>query len=264
MKITVFTSNQPRHTSLIDALADVAEEVFAVRECNTVFPGRVEDFFRKSEVMQTYFTRVLAAEREVFGAVRFNRANVRQLPIKMGDLNRLSLDQLDAALESDYYVTFGCSYIKGPLCEHLCAHQAVNIHMGLSPWYRGSSTNFWPMYDRRPEYVGATVHLLTAGLDSGPMLFHAAPEARALDPFVHGMRAVQVAHQAVVERLSAGTLLAAEPVEQDRTLEIRYTRNRDFTDEVAAEYLNRLPTPEQLRDAVARRDASMLLRPTIA
>ena len=55
MRVTVFTSNQPRHLSLIERLAGVAEEVFAVQECNTVFPGRVGDFFRKSEVMQRYF-----------------------------------------------------------------------------------------------------------------------------------------------------------------------------------------------------------------
>lgn len=263
MKITVFTSNQPRHTSLVDALADVAEEVFAVRECNTVFPGQVDDFFRKSEIMQRYFQRVIAAEGEVFGPVRFNAANVRQLPIKMGDLNTLTLEQLAPALQSDYYITFGCSYIKGPLCEHLVAARAVNLHMGLSPYYRGSSTNFWPMYDNQPEYVGATIHLLTAGLDSGPMLFHAVPAPAEEDPFVYGMRSVQVAHRAVVERLAAGELFAAEPVEQDKSKQVRYTRNRDFTDEVADEYLNRLPSPEQMLAATQRRDMSLLLRPYV-
>ena len=73
MKITVFTCNQPRHLSLISALAKVADEVFAIQECVTVFPGTVADFYRKSDVMQAYFSRVIAAEKEVFGSVVSSR-----------------------------------------------------------------------------------------------------------------------------------------------------------------------------------------------
>ena len=67
MRITVFTSNQPRHISLIKNLALIADEVFAIQECNTVFPGQVEDFFKRSDVMQNYFSNVIDAEKEVFG-----------------------------------------------------------------------------------------------------------------------------------------------------------------------------------------------------
>ena len=57
MSVAVFTSNQPRHLSLIRSLARVFDTVYAVMECNTVFPGQVADFFRKSDVMQDYFGR---------------------------------------------------------------------------------------------------------------------------------------------------------------------------------------------------------------
>ena len=62
MRITVFTSNQPRHISLIKSLASIADDVFAVQECNTVFPGQVDDFFKRSDVMQDYFGNVINAE----------------------------------------------------------------------------------------------------------------------------------------------------------------------------------------------------------
>ncbi|MBI5865534.1 MAG: methionyl-tRNA formyltransferase, partial [Planctomycetes bacterium] len=152
MRITVFTSNQPRHVALIEALARVATHVYAVQECNTVFPGRVEDFFRRSEVMQRYFGRVIAAERRIFGSPRFTGTGggtIRQLPIRMGDLSLMPLDALGPALEADLFVVFGASYIRGPLCEFLLARRAINIHMGVSPFYRGSSCNFWALYDRR-------------------------------------------------------------------------------------------------------------------
>jgi methionyl-tRNA formyltransferase len=261
MRITVFTSNQPRHTSLIEQLASIADDVFAVQECNTIAPGEVADFFGKSDVMRAYFSRVIAAEREVFGGARFLPKNVRSIPIKMGDLNRLSMDQLGEALASDLFVVFGASYIKGPLIDHLVARRALNIHMGVSPYYRGSSTNFWALYDRRPEYVGATIHLLSRGLDSGPILFHALPKAEAIDAFALGMRAVKAAHVGLVERIKNGSIFDLPPIDQDKSRELRYTRNADFTDEVAKEYLARLLPPQQISQLLQQRRMDHFVRP---
>ena len=88
MKIALFTSNSPRHLSLAEGLAAIADEVLVVHECVTAFPGEVEDFFRRSDVMQSYFARVVAAERTVFGQARFLPANVRQLPPSPRSLGR--------------------------------------------------------------------------------------------------------------------------------------------------------------------------------
>lgn len=260
MRITVFTSNQPRHVALIETLAHLADELLAVLECTTVFPGQVPDFFQRSEVMQRYFARVLDAEARVFGPPRLLPAGVRSLSIRMGDLNRLPIAALAPALEADLFVVFGASWIRGPLCERLVSRGAINVHMGVAPQYRGSSTNFWALYDGRPELVGATLHRLTAGLDSGPILFHALPPADASDPFLLGMQAVRAAHLGLAAAIGERTLSDMEPAPQDRALELRYTRNRDFTDAVAAEYLERLPTPESIAAALRSRKLHRFVR----
>jgi hypothetical protein len=54
-----------------------------------------------------------------------------------------------------------------------------------------------------------------------------------------------------------------EPVPQDKSRELRYTRNADFTDAVATEYLQRLPTPSQMKNSLDRRDLNLFLRPQI-
>ena len=261
MKITVFTSNQPRHIALIRALASIAEEVYAVQECNTVFPGEVDDFFRRSPTMQRYFTHVIDAEQQVFGPARFAPANARTLAVKMGDLNRIPKSRLADALSSDYYVVFGSSYIKGELCDYLVANRTLNIHMGLSPWYRGSSCNFWALYDRRPDKVGATIHRLSSGLDSGDMLFHALPATGTHDGFLLGMRAVQAAHAGLVEHIRTGAIHDLTPIAQDKSLEIRYTRNRDFTDQVANEYLETAIDAKEIGHLLLKRDIDDYLRP---
>src|SRR3954463_5355371 len=106
MTITVFTSNQPRHIALIEALARVADRVYAIQECNTIFPGQVEDFFRKSPVMQDYFSRVTSAESEIFGRPRPLPRNVQALAMKMGDLSRMPLTDFGDALRADIFVVF--------------------------------------------------------------------------------------------------------------------------------------------------------------
>lgn len=263
MKVTVFTSNQSRHISLINSLAGIADQVYAVQECSTIFPGEVQDFYRRSNVMQEYFKRVISAERDVFGSVGFAKNNVRQLALRMGDLSRVPLELLADALDSDVYIVFGASYVRGPLVDYLIDRGAINIHMGISPYYRGSSCNFWALYDGRPEYVGATIHKLSKGLDSGDMLFHVFPKEASSDPFVHGMMAVKSAHDGLCYHLQNNTLLAISSVKQRKDDELRYTRNGDFTDEIAQQYLFNLPTAEYLENALKRRDLKKFLNPLL-
>jgi len=261
MKIGVFTSNQPRHISLIRDLAGIADEVFAVMECNTVFPGKREDFFKKTPVMQEYFGHVVDAEQEVFGEVGFLPANVRPLVLKSGDLNLLHLEIFEPLLSADVHVVFGASFIKEKLCEKLIDGGAINIHMGISPYYRGSSCNFWALYDNRPDMVGATIHWLGKGLDSGDMLFHVFPKPALVDPFDYGMLSVKAAHKVLVEKIASREIFNMTSIKQNKSKEIRYTRNKDFNDEVAAEYLQNRMTPEELFLILKNRNEELFLRP---
>ena len=240
MRITLFSSNQSRHLHLARQLSKVADEVFFVSEVNTLFPGQVNDFFKSSPVMKKYFSNVTSAEKKIFGDINFVPNNVRILPVKSGDLNLLSREQLYGALNSTVYIVFGSSYIKGWLVDFLLQHQAINIHMGLSPYYRGSSCNFWALYDYKPSYVGATIHMLSKGLDSGDMLFHCLPKIIEGDTsFDFTMRSVLVAQQSLVETIRSETIFSFEHVKQDRKKEIRYSRNIEFNDVVAEDFLNR-------------------------
>jgi hypothetical protein len=254
MKITVFTSNQPRHLALISKLAGLADSVHAVIESNTVFPGHVADFFKKSDVMQRYLSHVMAAEGEIFGGLRFLPSNVATMSLKLGDLSMLARAQLQEALNSDVYVVFGSSFIRGWLADELVSKKAINIHMGLSPYYRGSSCNFWALYDRRPAFVGATIHYLSTGLDSGPILAHVRPEFSGQGPFSFTMESVNAVQNRLVAELSGGTLLTLAGVPQDKNLELRYSKNADFDDDTASFSLANLMTANELGDLLDASD----------
>ena len=130
MKVTIFTSNQPRHIALVEKIASIADHVYVVQECNTIFPGQVKDFFDRSHIMQKYFSHVIEAENKYFGSPRFSNSNTSMISIKMGDLNLTTKSLLAPALDSDAYIIFGSSFIKGDLCDFLIQKKAINIHMG--------------------------------------------------------------------------------------------------------------------------------------
>jgi hypothetical protein len=260
MKITIFTSNQPRHVALINRLANFAEVVYVVQEVSTVHPGMVSDFYGNSETMHKYLSNVQSAEAIFFPSQRFTSNTVKTFACKMGDLNRLRRSDLEVALDSDLYVVFGSSFITGWLCDFLVGKSAINLHMGLSPYYRGAACNFWAMYDQLPNYVGATWHYLSNGLDSGPIIFHSIPKFEDENAFGFTMKAVLTAQEDLILNLDEILHGAFPGVPQEKRLQLRYSRYTDFTDEIAQEFLQREYSHQVLSDLLHDSARPNLLR----
>lgn len=263
MRVTLFTGNQVRHARMVWALSEIVDELYVVQECSSIFPLHAVEAYHRSQVMERYWQRVIAAEREVFGEISLGPPGVRSLPIVRGDLGQIEFRHIKPALTSDAYIVFGTGLIKGALCDFLMDHRAVNVHMGILPQYRGNSCNFWALYAGHPEMVGATVHLLTTELDSGPILFHALPKVEAADPFLLGMKAVQAVQQAVVHYLSTREFSTLTPVPQAKDLVLHHTKSREFTDEVALAYLENLPSPEFIEAALRARNLGSYVHPFV-
>ena len=70
---------------------------------------------------------------------------------------------------ADMLIAFGCSIIKGPLLDEY-KNRFVNLHLGLSPYYRGSGTNFWALVNDEPECLGATFMHIDVGIDTGKII----------------------------------------------------------------------------------------------
>ena len=240
MKITIFSCNQPRHLNLVKELSKIADKVFLISEVKTIFPGSISDFYQKSDTMSNYFSNVLRSEKRLFGEISFLPNNVRTLSIKSGDLSKIKHSQIEEALFSDLYIVFGASYIKGWLIDFLIEKKAANIHMGLSPYYRGSSCNFWAVYDNNPEYVGATIHLLSKGLDSGDILFQTLPKYNdEVNIFDFTMSSVLAAQKGLIKIINNKEFFSIKPIKQDLSKQIRYSKNKEFTNDIAEEFLER-------------------------
>ncbi len=69
----------------------------------------------------------------------------------------------------DVIVVFGTRLIKPPLTT-LAPRGTINLHTGLSPYYRGGHSTFFALLNAEPQYIGATVHRIDPGIDSGAIL----------------------------------------------------------------------------------------------
>jgi methionyl-tRNA formyltransferase len=163
------------------------------------------------------------------------------------------------ALAPDVVLVFGTGLLKARLLDSFPG-RAVNIHLGLSPYYRGAGTNFWPLVNGEPEYCGATIHLLDAGVDTGPVIAHVRPDIAPADgPHEIGNKTIVAAAAALAD--------AAQAVHRGRVCAVpqrsggRVYRRADFSaDAVRRLYGNfeRGMVPEYLAHR-AQRDAALSL-----
>ena len=71
-------------------------------------------------------------------------------------------------------VVYATSIIKD-LIINLFPRRMLNMHAGLSPYYRGSGTNLYPFYNDELEYTGMTSMYINAGIDSGDIITQGRP-----------------------------------------------------------------------------------------
>ena len=238
MKITLFTSSLNRHNYLVNLLSQICDELFVVQEVKEVNNGIERKYDPNSKIMMTYFKNVEEAQIKFFGNSLANNNNIKILSIKSGDLNKYKLETLKEFLRSDYYVVFGSSFIKGELIDFLIKKRAINIHMGVSPFYRGTDCNFWALFDNNPHLVGATIHLISKNLDNGPILFHAMSKLKD-NPFEYTMSTVKSAFHSLVNRIKEKSIMKSKTKTQKSFKKIRISKRIDFNEDAVKKFLEK-------------------------
>ena len=241
MKITLITSNQNRHKYLTNLLSNISTELFVIQEKKNFLDSHLnKKKISISKLRKNYFKKVVEAENKIFGTNVILEPKIKEImSIEMGQLNKIPLIELDLFLKSDIYVIFGSSFLKGELIDFLIKNKALNIHMGVSPYYRGTDCNFWALYDENPHLVGATIHYISKGLDSGPILYHAISNDYKDDCFTYTMSTVKSAFVSLVERIKKKSIFNSEPIIQNRNNEIKYSKKVDFNDQVIQIFLDK-------------------------
>jgi len=231
-KILAITGSGLRHRFFLQQVAPAAGVRAAFTEA-TRYPEPRAGSERSRKAWDWYFNRRRAYESRRFArAENFPpRAGPRLIPIATGELNSQATLERIQAHSPDLILIFGTSLIKGKILSSY-GGRIINLHLGLSQHYRGSSANFWPIHDRKPENLGATVHLVDQGIDTGSVLLRApiALEPKDDEQTLAGKTLIlgcRLMIQAVA-LWKAGRLRPRPPVRRGRLLSVA-----DFTPESA-------------------------------
>ena len=151
MNITLITSDQIRHNYLVNLLSNIATKLNVIQEKKTFFSNQN----KISNLMKNYFLKVDDAQKKVFGnaAIDKKNKNIKLLSLENKELEKCSLNSLSDFLNSDIFIVFGSSFIKKDLVNFLIDHKALNIHLGISPYYKGTDCNFWALFDNNTLVV---------------------------------------------------------------------------------------------------------------
>jgi methionyl-tRNA formyltransferase len=102
----------------------------------------------------------------------------------------------------------------------------LNLHTGLSPFYRGTACHVWPLADGRPDRLGVTVHECVPALDAGAVLAVGMLPAESLRTCdnVHAVFAelVRIGAPLYADAAVAWLEGKAKPVPQDLSLGREY------------------------------------------
>ncbi len=139
------------------------------------------------------------AERKYYGIQR--NIDIPTLERQYDSLNSNESILFIRELCPDIVFIFGTGLVKEPLSSIL-PRNTINLHLGLSPRYRGSATLFWPFYFMEPFYSGVTFHYIISEPDAGDIIHQAVPELTENDG-IHDVacKAVIQASQEVLKLL---------------------------------------------------------------
>lgn len=169
MRVLLLHKGATRHKALASFLAKRGMEVISLVESRTKPQTRDTDW---PENIASHFASRDQAEKDFFSLIvdLQGREALDNSTVNLtNSINDNSVLELAASLRPEYVVTFGCSLLGKAWLETF-PNRIIGIHLGLSPYYRGAGTNFFPFVNGELGAVGATLMRLDAGIDTGDVV----------------------------------------------------------------------------------------------
>ena len=181
-----------------------------------------------AEVQRRHLALRRASEEEFFGSfVRTVEDQSHPMFVCRGAVNEADVADEICELEPDLLLGFGCSIVREPLLTRFRG-RFLNAHLGLSPYYRGSGTNFWALVNGEPEFVGCTFMHMDVRVDAGRIIHQIRARVVAGDtPHTIGNRLISDMAE-TYGRIAARFDEIEDVAQPPRPETERYYRRRDF------------------------------------
>jgi len=173
MRVLIISGSHPRHLYLHREILDCASDCAAiVMDRESTIPDPPPTIYDEDKVLfNKHFGERYGIEKEYFGTTTVSDVfrDIKKIECSPEKLNSSETANFASQFDADIAIIFGTNLIKDPLLSSLPSF-SINLHLGLSPWYRGSATLFWPFYFLQPQFCGATFHQIIPEADAGDIL----------------------------------------------------------------------------------------------
>ncbi len=133
------------------------------------------------DIIQLHFNSRHNTEYDFFSDIILSSIdNSNTKYISKNDINTEAVVNEIISLNPDYIVTYGCSILRSRLLEVL-KNRIINVHLGISPYYFGSGTNFHAMVENNFQCVGYTFMYMDEGIDTGKIIHQSRAEIFPFD-----------------------------------------------------------------------------------
>ena len=205
MKVLLATGNHPRHKYLTRLLKETGFlNALIIEKRENFIPSPPENLDNLTKTyFVTHFQKRNQAEDDIFdyltNEVDFNNL----LEILPGEINNQKTLDFIAKNQPDILITFGIGILNRNFLS-VAPKEIWNIHGGLSPWYKGAITHFWPSYHLQPQYTGCTIHYINSKIDAGAII-HQTPAVLEYNDGLHQLscKSLKIALQVIVPLLSS-------------------------------------------------------------
>lgn len=89
--------------------------------------------------------------------------------LKVSSINEEGCLKVIQVLQPDIIVVNGTRIITKKILQSTHA-VFVNMHVGITPHYRGSHGGYWALRNKDDEQFGTTIHIIDAGVDTGAVI----------------------------------------------------------------------------------------------
>ncbi|MFD0977921.1 formyl transferase [Salinimicrobium gaetbulicola] len=181
MKVVLLTSDSLRHNYIAASLAESLDLALIITENKSPNIQDTSSYGKKdAQFLADHFKARAESEEKYFGEYLDFTKKIPSIQVQNGSINNEEIFKIITDTAPDLIVLFGTSIIKEPLLSHF-KDRIINLHLGLSPYYRGSATNLYPYLFDEPECIGATIHLATENVDKGAILYQLRPDMAPAD-----------------------------------------------------------------------------------
>ena len=185
MKILVIAGSHPRHEyilrDLIRGYSDVEFEIIIMQREALVPNFPIKDINPSSSQQKLFYHHFKLREeleKKHFGVNNLDShsklPNVNIFKIQPSDLNSGLVISHLRKTAADVCIVMGAGMLKQETLD-LLPQETFNIHLGLSPKYRGSATLFWPTFLMDPFSTGITFHRINLQPDAGEIIHQSLP-----------------------------------------------------------------------------------------